>query len=199
MEPGERADSLGRRIKSGDEDAFDEFYAWQGPYTLGHCMKKLGHYQDAQEAVNDVYMKIWCKRHLWDPCKGSYLGWTGRIVTNCIIDRYRWRQAHGRGSAEELRAEEYRADYNHMAGGIYDSHTVLDALIAEDHEEIMQAAAARMRPKHREAFSARFDRGEGPSETSKRTGMPHNTAKVYLVRARQELQKEYRRVAEQLA
>jgi RNA polymerase sigma-70 factor (ECF subfamily) len=49
----------------------------------------LNDYTEAEDAVQEAFMKIWTNAARFDPAKGNFSGWLSRIVTNCALDRRR--------------------------------------------------------------------------------------------------------------
>ena len=44
---------------------------------------------EAEDAVQEAFLKIWNNAAQYDPARGNFSGWLTRIVTNCALDRRR--------------------------------------------------------------------------------------------------------------
>jgi RNA polymerase sigma-70 factor, ECF subfamily len=53
------------------------------------CYQMLGSPFDADDAVQDVYERVWRARDTFDPDRGTEAGWTFRIARNVCLDRLR--------------------------------------------------------------------------------------------------------------
>lgn len=78
------------RVASGDAAAFTELYARYEKKTHGICLRILRSHEDAEEANQDVWMRIWTRVETFDAnVEGSAEGWIGRIARNRAVDLYR--------------------------------------------------------------------------------------------------------------
>ena len=78
----------------------------------------LGSAHDAEEMVQDTFVKIWERASLFDPTLGSALSWSLRITRNRCIDRIRAHRRRARmleDVGEETKAAVVE-DTNAMAG-----------------------------------------------------------------------------------
>jgi len=53
------------RVSLGDRDAFAELYRQTSPKLFGICLRILGNRGEAEEALQEIYVKIW-QRHRED-------------------------------------------------------------------------------------------------------------------------------------
>lgn len=44
---------------------------------------------EAEDAVQEAFLKLWTNAERYDPAKGSFSAWMSRIVVNCALDRRR--------------------------------------------------------------------------------------------------------------
>jgi RNA polymerase sigma-70 factor (ECF subfamily) len=58
---------------------------------------------DAEEVVQDVFVRLWRKADQYDPARGSFSSWLMAIAHNRVIDVVR-RRGNGFPSAEEIEA-----------------------------------------------------------------------------------------------
>ena len=83
-------EDLGEVLKSvaqGDRVAFRRLYAAAGPALLGTCSRILRDRDAAQDAFQEAMLRIWQKSYLYDPARGSAMGWMTTIARNVVLDR----------------------------------------------------------------------------------------------------------------
>ena len=83
-----------------DEAAIEATDRIYGPYCLSVAMNILDSHPDAEECVNDTYLKAW---NSIPPQKPTVLRlFLGKITRNLAIDRYRQRKSRGEGFESAL-------------------------------------------------------------------------------------------------
>ena len=78
-----------RGTANGDEKAFAELYKLTSGKLFNICVSILRDKADADDALQDVYIVIWCKAALYDETKSSPMTWLARLARNRTIDRFR--------------------------------------------------------------------------------------------------------------
>ena len=80
------------RARDGDERAFASIVDEHRVKLFRHCYRMLGSGPEAEEAVQDTFLKAWQRLSTFE-ARGSFPGWLYRIATNICIDRLRGRSA----------------------------------------------------------------------------------------------------------
>ena len=79
--------------KSGDRNAFSQLVDLLADRVYGLAHRLLGNDQDAKDAAQDAFVRMWQSRKRWLP-KGAVSTWAYRITTNlclnCLRSRKRW-------------------------------------------------------------------------------------------------------------
>ncbi len=66
---------------------------------------------EAEDAVQEAFLKIWNNAAQFDPSRGAFSGWLTRIVTNCALDRRRMvKNVTALEEADWVEDEQPRAD-----------------------------------------------------------------------------------------
>ncbi|MEO1309966.1 MAG: sigma-70 family RNA polymerase sigma factor [Pseudomonadota bacterium] len=87
-----------RRIAARDRPAFDALYQATAPHLYAIALRILKSSVDAEEAVQETYLKIWTKGHLFEEQGVSANAWLTSIARNTAIDKARRRsrtERHG--------------------------------------------------------------------------------------------------------
>ena len=85
-----------RRIAAQDRQALAEFYNQMATPLYSTSVRILGDAHEAQEVIQDVFVQIWDKAHIFDATLGSPFHWAISITRNRSIDRLRARQRRAR-------------------------------------------------------------------------------------------------------
>lgn len=85
---------IGKRIQADDAFAFDMLFhqLYQPVYRRAFAM--LRNHCDADDASQEVFIKLWQKIPKWDAALGSFIGWFLILAERSIIDAYRKQQRH---------------------------------------------------------------------------------------------------------
>ena len=83
------------KIHQGCQVSFERCYTVTSSRLFGIVLRILRNRADAEEALQDVYVKIWHGCGTFDPVKGEPLGWLAGVAWNCGIDAVRRRHAAG--------------------------------------------------------------------------------------------------------
>ncbi|BBA37072.1 RNA polymerase sigma-70 factor, ECF family protein [Methylocaldum marinum] len=77
------------RIVQGDHDAFSQLVHRHTPrmYAIARRIGVLS--TEAEEVVQEAFLRVWVNAATWSPQKGGFAVWLGRIVVNLCIDRLR--------------------------------------------------------------------------------------------------------------
>lgn len=79
------------RVQQRDIDALKVLYDRYERVLFSQAMKILGNPQEAEEVVQDVFLKLWNKSALYDPRKPHVSAWLLRICHNTAIDKLKRR------------------------------------------------------------------------------------------------------------
>lgn len=81
-------------VAAGDRQAYAVLVGRYLDSALRIAERMTGRRADAEDAVQDAFLKLWRKAHRFDANKARFRSWFYRIVANAAIDRHRkWRHA----------------------------------------------------------------------------------------------------------
>ncbi len=99
--PEEDSDeSLMLLIKNGDHQAFAQLVRRHSGRFYAHAWRLSGNQAEAEDSVQDAFMKLWRNPAGFDAAKGHrFLTWFYRVVTNAAIDQQRRKRDRADGDA----------------------------------------------------------------------------------------------------
>jgi RNA polymerase sigma-70 factor (ECF subfamily) len=135
-----------------------------------------------QDAVQEVFLRVFNKLHLFQPEK-PFAHWLSGVARNtCAKLRRHWCHRHRLSAVFEGAAVDVsECDLRHEKTPETEA-TSRETVIG------LNAALARLSPRERELVEKHHLEGESPAETAERLGMKPTAARVALHRALQKLQ-----------
>jgi RNA polymerase sigma-70 factor (ECF subfamily) len=92
------------KVARQDRAAFQAVYSDSSAKLMGVCLRILGTRTEAEDAVQEVFTRVWLRAARFDPDKGRGMTWLIAIARNHCIDRLRAR-AEARGLLQDEDAE----------------------------------------------------------------------------------------------
>lgn len=80
------------RIALGERHAFDNLYAATAPALYATAYRILGDRSEAEDAIQETYVKIWRNAGAYGPTHAAPMSWLIAITRNTAIDRLRRRR-----------------------------------------------------------------------------------------------------------
>ena len=72
-------------IAAGDRARFEALYHVTAPRLWAVVRRMVAHKQPAEDVLQETYLTIWRKAHLFDRSAGEALGWMTTIARHCAI------------------------------------------------------------------------------------------------------------------
>lgn len=158
------------RTSMKDRTAFDLLYRQTSAKLFGVCLRVLNDRGEAEEALQDVYVKIWAKADRFAASDLSPISWLVAVARNHAIDRIRARRRATVDIDSALEIADPAPGPEALAMAGEDGarvHSCLDEL------ENDRAAAVR----------GAYLMGESYAELAERHGVPLNTMRTWLRRS----------------
>jgi RNA polymerase sigma-70 factor, ECF subfamily len=171
--PAVDIESLIARIANGDRNAFRAIYGSAGPKLFAICLRMMRRREEAEEILQEVFVRIWERSHQYDPAKGAGLAWLATIARHCALDRLR---KPGRDMAEfdEAVVEEIDAHVSALQSG---AGQALD----------LRRCLGSMRRDYRDAVVLAYVNGMTHEELAVHLGKPIGTIKSWVRRGLDQL------------
>lgn len=162
-----------------EHEAISETARKYGAYCLSIARNILHSDEDAEECVNDAYLRLW---NAIPPQRPASLKlFLARVTRNLAFDRYEARNAEKRGGGElPLVLDE-------LAECLPDESDVEKAFEQEELGRRIRLFVRRLPPPEGDVFVRRYFFAEAPKEIASRYGMTPNHVAVMLNRTRKKL------------
>ena len=169
MSPNE-IENLISRCGLGDRLAFRSLYAATSAKLFGVCLRVLKNRTDAEDVLQESYVKIWHNAAKYQVSGYSPITWLVTIARNQSIDRLRARRPDSveLGEAEEIADRNPTPEQNVVLGG---------------EVERLRLCLEKLSPGRAEAVKAAYMEGYSYQELADRLNQPINTVRTWLRRS----------------
>ena len=171
-----------RATADGDEDAFAELYKLTSGKLFSVCVSILPDKADADDALQDVYIVIWCKAFMYDETRSSPITWLARLARNRAIDQ-------SRISKPALPDEEDQAESK--LDELDESPDALSLLIRRQEQERLTVCLRELDAPTRRAIRGAFLFGATHLDLALAEGVPLGTMKSRVRRGLRTLRERY--------
>jgi RNA polymerase sigma-70 factor (ECF subfamily) len=159
------------RTSMKDRAAFDRLYRQTSAKLFGVCLRVLNDRGEAEEALQEVFVKIWTKADRFAVSELSPISWLVAIARNHAIDRIR------------ARRQQPAADID-AALDIADPGPGPEAaVVAGDEAERVHRCLEELEQDRASAVRGAYLKGESYAELAERHGVPLNTMRTWLRRS----------------
>ena len=158
------------RVSMKDRAAFDLLYRRTSAKLFGVCLRVLGDRGEAEEALQDVYVKIWTKADRFAVSELSPISWLVAIARNQSIDRLRARRERTTAIDTALEVPDENPGPEALAVA-FGERGRIDACL----QELEQDRAAAVR--------GAYLNGDSYAELAERFSVPLNTMRTWLRRS----------------
>ena len=173
MDPSVKSSALLPAVARGDVAAFEELYDRYSSTLYALLIRILGNTEDAQEALQETFVKAWTSAKMFDAVRGSEVAWLISIARSRGIDR--------------LRARRIRVDREDEAGreistfsGFEDRTSGADRAIQAEQCYAVRGALAELPDAQRRALELAYFEGLSQSEIAARLSEPLGTVKTRM-------------------
>jgi len=161
-------------LKKGNEKAFIKLYDFYKDKIFAYNLKLLKSQTNAEELLQDVFMKVWQKRDTLDPFL-SFKSYLYTIARNKCFDFLE-------KAANDVKLRDtifYQSQKSYTAADL--------KLIESDFDEIKKKAYGTLPPKRREIFELSRENGLTYDEIGEKLGISTSTVKTQMSKALESL------------
>lgn len=162
-------DKLIARVALKDRDAFKLLYEFTSAKLFGVCLRILKDRTDAEDVLQEVYVKIWNKADRFSTGQASAIAWLASIARNQSIDRYRSRRPASDNTDE-------------MPDIADDAPSPENAILAKDETRRINHCLDELDTKHAAAIRRTYLSGWSYQEAADELDTPLNTVRTWIRR-----------------
>lgn len=158
------------RVAAQDRVAFRDLYAATSAKLMGVLVRMLRERAEAEDAVQEVYTRIWLRAGRYDPAKGRGMTWMIAVARNLALDRLR-------------RRTEDQADEDAAEALVDQTPTAERRLIAMGEAGRVASCFDQLEPTKADAVRGAYLSGLSYIELAARHNVPLNTMRTWLRRS----------------
>ena len=160
-------------VARGNVSAFEELYDRYASTVYGLLLRILANADDAQEVLQETFVKAWSSAKMFDAVRGSEAAWLISIARSRGIDRLRSRRLRNEREDEAGREVSVRSSF-------IDQTTGADRAIQSEECRAVRAALAELPEAQRVALELAYFEGLSQSEIAAKLGEPLGTIKTRM-------------------
>jgi RNA polymerase sigma-70 factor (ECF subfamily) len=170
MKQTDSLEQLLARSGVGDRAAFKCVYERTSAKLFGVCLRILKDRSEAEEVLQESYVKVWHNAGRYVQAKASPISWLVAIARNQAIDRLRARKPGALDLDEALDLAD-------------DGPSPETQAVASDEARRLAACLGQLEPAHAEAVRSAFVEGYTYDELAARMDVPLGTMKSWIRRS----------------
>ena len=161
-----------RAIAGGDRSAFDRLSRRHLDRAYGVALRMTGSRADAQDVVQDVFLRLWQRPDAWRPGQAQFSTWLYRVVVNRCLDLKRRPKGTDLDSVEEPQDPDANAE---------------DSLLDAERNRALDGAVNQLPERQRAAIVLTYTAGLRNAEAASAMDISVKAFEALLVRAKREL------------
>ena len=169
-----------QRILAGDENAFETLIRKYQRQVHAHALRKIGDFQIAEDITQETFLRVYQKLEtLNNPTQFST--WLYAIVNNLCIAWFRKKRLQAKALQEVHISETETEAYSQYVA------TEHAKVTADAQRDLVKKLLTKLKRSDREVITLHYFEEMSSSEIGDLLGVPENTIKSRLYRARQRL------------
>lgn len=170
MNGSEEIEKLIARVALRDRTAFRQLYDRTSSKLFGVCLRILNNRNDAEDTLQEVYVKIWSKADRFAAGRASGIAWLVAVARNQAIDVYRSRKPV---SDDITKREDIAVDLPSPEAS---------TITSEENRRLVDCLG-ELDEKHGAAVKRTYLNGWSYQQAADELGIPLNTAKTWIRRS----------------
>jgi len=166
-------------LAAGDPGALTLLYRRYAPVVYSLALRMLGNQQQAEEVVQDVFVKLWRQPQSYDASRGRFINWLLGVTHHRTIDELRSRKRHQLHQVTE--AEQAGSEGTPILAELPDQAPDLgEQAWLNVQRQAVRAALLALPPEQREALELAYFGGYTQSEIAAVLHQPLGTIKTRI-------------------
>lgn len=162
-----------KRLQAKDENALSTIYDRYSGALYGVIIRICKNEILAEDILQETFLKIWNKSHLFNPDKGKFYTWAHRIAKNSTLNAIR--------SQSKLIQSKDLSVYKNKS----DNNSITDEYRA------LNGSIKKLEPHHQRAIELVYFNGLTHREAHSEMNVPLGTFKSYIRQALKKIQETY--------
>ncbi|WP_323036013.1 sigma-70 family RNA polymerase sigma factor [Pararhodobacter sp.] len=173
-----------QRVAGQDRVAFRVLYSEAAPKLTGVLTRILGNRTEVEDALQDVFIRVWQRAAQYQPDKGRGMSWMVAVARNHALDRLRRRPE----AAGMRQAQARDAEGQDPLERIANSQPGVEAsLMAQGEARRVMDCFGELEEDRASAVKGAYLEGVSYQDLAARHGVPINTMRTWLRRGLQRL------------
>lgn len=169
---------LYQKVQEENKEALEMLYDRYEKLLFSFSYKMLKQKEFAEEAVQDVFMKLWRKKGIYTEDKGKFSSWILTVTRNACIDLIRKQQKN------EVEILEIDIDYDR-------TESVEEAVTWNEEREVLKKAVSTLTDEQQDIVEMFYFKGYSQADIADRKKIPLGTVKGRIRLALKHLKKIY--------
>lgn len=161
-----------RAVAGGDRTAFNRLSRRHLDRAYGVALRMTGSKADAEDVVQDVFLRLWQRPDAWRPGQAQFSTWLYRVVVNRCLDLKRRPRGTDLDSVEEPQDPDANAE---------------DSLLDAERTRALDGAVKQLPERQRAAITLTYTAGLRNAEAASAMEISVKAFEALLVRAKREL------------
>jgi len=159
--------TLLEQFKAGDPSAFEHLYLDYSPKAYRFTKRYVCHNEDAEEIVQDVFIRLWETRDTIDPDQ-NFDNYLFTITRNLIFNRYR----------AKVNEQHYKTAILASVEQEYDQ--LEEEVVAQDLSQYIDDIVSQFPPKQQEVFNMSRKQMLSHKEIAEKLGIAEKTVRAHI-------------------
>ena len=174
--------ALLQAVQGGCIASFERLYGLTSPRLFGIVLRIHPDGAEAEDVLQDVYLKVWCRCAQFDADKGSVMQWLSGIARYSALDGHRQRGSRPRPICRSI-TDDDDPDLDPYAGMESTDLQPLDLVILERSAAAVREGLRLLSYEQRESLTLSYCHGLSHAQIALRLGQPVGTVKSWMRRA----------------
>lgn len=170
----ESDESLMKRVCDGDHQAFSQLVRRHDRRFYAIAYRVLNERQDAEDTVQDAFIKLWQKPQMFEPDKGArFTTWFYRVITNMALDKMK-----------KQKLVRLTDDPDAFSGDGNDGDNAEHGFIERQQQEILERVIRTLPERQKLALDLCFYEGVSNKDAADILGVSVKALEALLIRAK---------------